>query len=115
MPATAIWRREVFVLFGAVLLRAVRAADLSCLSSLRELEPLHRVGKSGSRLMMCRAVQLRAVRIVSHELFVHSERIRTVTLGVCIYFLCLTPVLLLLLKYIINEEVCCSQNSKMYA
>ena len=44
---------------------------------------------------MCGAVQLRAVQIVSHKLFVHSERIRTVTLGVRTYF-CVT-----LLRYIV--------------
>ena len=52
-------------------------------------------GRSGSRFIMCGAVQLRAVQIVSHKLFVHSERIRTVTLGVRTYF-CVT-----LLRYIV--------------
>ena len=40
MPTIATWRREVFVLFGAVLLRAVRAAVLRFSFPLGELEPL---------------------------------------------------------------------------
>ena len=65
---------------------------------------------------LCGAVRLRAVRIVSHELFLHSERIRTVTLGVCIHiFVSHSCAILLLLKYIIDEKVSCSQNNKMYA
>ena len=57
---------------------------------------------------MCGAVRLRAVQIVSYELFVHSERIRTVTLGVHIYiyiYIVLNSYAILsLLKYIINEN-----------
>ena len=105
-------------MFGAVLLRAVRAADLSCSSSLGELKPLHKVGADQDLLCveLCGAVRLRAVRIVSHELFLHSERIRTVTLGVCIHiFVSHSCAILLLLKYIIDEKVSCSQNNKMYA
>ena len=67
MLTTATWRREVFVLFGAVLLRAVCAAVLHCSFPLGELEPLHKVGRSGSRFIMCGAVRLRAVRKVSHN------------------------------------------------
>ena len=88
MPITATRRREVCILCGAVLLRAVRTVDLRCLCPLGELEPLHKVGRSGSRFIMCGAVRLRAVQIVSYELFVHSERMRTITLEVCVYIFC---------------------------
>ena len=84
---------------GAVLLRAVYTVDLRCSCPLGELAPLYKMGRSGSRFIMCGAVRLRAVQIVSHKLFVHSERIRTVTLGVCIYF-CVT-----LLCYIVVVEI----------
>ena len=100
MPTTATWRREVFILFGAVLLRAVCTVNISCLCPLGELEPLHKVERSGSSFIMCGAVQLRAVWIVSHELFVHSERIRPVTQGVCIYLICV-----ILLCYVIIIEI----------
>ena len=92
-------------------LRAVRTVDLRCLCPLGELEPLRKVERSRSRFIMCGAALLRAVRIVSHELFVHSERIRTVTQGVCIYtFVPHSYALLLLLKYIINEVFAEQQN-----
>ena len=79
MPTTTTGRREVFIMCGAVQLRAVHTVDLHYLCPLGELEPLHKVERSRSRFIMCGAVQLRAVRIVSYELFMHSERIRTVT------------------------------------
>ena len=111
MPTTATGRREVYVLCGAVRLRAVRTVDLRCLCPLRELEPLHKVERSRSRFIMCGAVLLRAVRIVSHELFVHSERIRTITQGVCIYtFVLHSYAVLSLLKYVINELFAEQQN-----
>ena len=84
MPATATWRREVW-LFGSELF--VSRFTLSVPSG------------------RARAVQLRAVWIVSLELFVHSERIRNVTQGACIYIFVLhSCAILLLLKYIINEN-----------
>ena len=47
------------------------------------------------------AVWLRAVRAALHELFVHSERIRAVTQGVCILDLCNV------LYYLISVEIYC--------
>ena len=115
MLTTATWRREVFVLFGAVLLRAVCAAVLRCSFPLGELEPLHQVGRSGSRFIMCGAVRLRAVQIVSHKLFVHSERIRSVTLGVCTYIFVLhSCAILSLLKYIIDENELFAEQQNVY-
>ena len=71
----------------------------------------HLAERSRSRFIMCGAVRLRAVRIVSNKLFLHSERIRTVAQGVCIYIFALhSCAILSLLKYIKS----CSQNSKMY-
>ena len=99
-PTTATWRREVCILCGAVLLRAVRTVDLCCSCPLGELELLHKVERSRSRFIMCGAVQLRAVWIVSYKLNVHSERIRTVTQGVWIYVFCAT-----LLYYIVVIEI----------
>ena len=118
----ATWRREVFILFGAVLLKAVHASVLRCSFPLGELEPLHKVERWGSRFIMCGAVWLRAVWIVSHELFLHSERIRAVRLGVCIYrFLCHTPVLycchwniLLTRKWAVRRTASCIHNWEPY-
>ena len=115
MPTTATWRREVRILCGAVLLRAVRTVDLSCSCPLGELEPLHKVEGSRSRFIMCRAVRLRAVQIVSHKLIVHSERIRTVTQGVCIYIFVLhSCAISSLLKYIINEIELFTEQQNVY-
>ena len=114
-PTTATWRREVCILCGAVLLRAVRTVDSCCSYPLGELEPLHKVERSGSRFIMCGAVRPRAVRIVSHKLFVHSERIRTVTQGVCIYIFVLhSCTILSLLKYIINEVELFAEQQNVY-
>ena len=85
---------------GAVQLTAVHTVDLHCSCPLGELEPLHKVERSRSRFIMCGAVQLRAVQIVSYKLFVHSERIRTVTQGVCINVFCAT-----LMCYIVVIEI----------
>ena len=103
MTATATQRREVYILCGAVRLRAVRTVDYAVLALW---ETITQGGRSRSRFIMCGAVQLSAVGIVSYELFVHSERIRPVTLGVCMYiFFVLNPYTMLsLLKYIINEN-----------
>ena len=90
--------------FGC-LAQSCSSVDLHCPCPLGELEPLHKVEGSRSRFIMCGAVQLRAVWIVSLELFVHSERIRHVTQGACIYIFVLhSCAILLLLKYIINEN-----------
>ena len=79
---------EVITLFGAVWLKVVCTVDQSCLCTVGELDPVHQVTRSSSRFNMFRAVWLRAVRAASHELFVHSERIRAVTQGVYIPNLC---------------------------
>ena len=79
---------EVITLVGAVRLRAIRTVDQSCSCTLGELEPVHQVTRSSSRFNMLGDVRLRAVRAASHELFVHSERIRAATQGVYILNLC---------------------------
>ena len=115
MPITATRRREVCILCGAVLLRAVYTVDLRCSCPLGELAPLYKMGRSGSRFIMCGAVRLRAVQIVSHKLFVHSERIRSVTLGVCTYIFVLhSCAILSLLKYIIDENELFAEQQNVY-
>ena len=50
-------------------------SELHCSCPLGELEPLHKVETSRSRFIMCGAVLLSAVRIVSFELFVHLREL----------------------------------------
>ena len=81
---------EVITLFGAVLLRVVRAvfsklfvpSERARASTLGDVERI--------KIIMFGAVRLRTVRAVLYELFVHSERIRAVTQGVvcliCVIF-----------------------------
>ena len=58
---------------------------------------------SGSRFIMFGAVRLRAVRTAWYELFVHSERIRAATQGVCMLNSCHIFMLFWYqLKYITN-------------
>ena len=91
------------------------SVDLHCPCPLGELEPLHKVEGSRSRFIMCGAVRLRAVQIVSHKLFVHSERIRSVTLGVCTYIFVLhSCAILSLLKYIIDENELFAEQQNVY-
>ena len=73
---------------GAVGHRAVRTVKIMLFVPLGELEPVYKVERSRSRFTMFGAVRLRAVQVVSHELVVHSERIRAVIQGVYILNLC---------------------------
>ena len=74
------------ILFGAVLLRAVRAVTSYCLSPLGELEPLHRERWSGSRLYHVRSCSAQSCLDSFIMLFVPSGRIKAVTRGDCIIF-----------------------------
>ena len=86
MSTTAAWRREVFLLFGAVLIRAVRAVTLCCLFPLWELEPLHREGRSRSRFIMCGAVWFRAVRTALHRCSYTQRELEPFMKGDYVYF-----------------------------
>ena len=104
MPTTVTKRREVYILCGAVWLRAVCTVDKLFVPSER-IRTIMKGGGERNRIYYVRSCSAQcSVRTASHKLFMHSERIRTVTQGDRrhVYFVLNPCAILSLLKYIIN-------------